>query len=105
MSPRKDTLRSLERHFSFPPRPGNFCRCSHDCHTRDPGCCGPTTIHRSTQGIAMRSLRPLLVLHLLALAPSAAPAQDPVRAPEAPTGTNWIADRELKHYFPLDCEA
>jgi hypothetical protein len=53
----------------------------------------------------MRSLSPLLVLHLLALAPSAAPAQDPARAPEAPTGTNWIADRELKHYFPVDCEA
>jgi hypothetical protein len=53
----------------------------------------------------MRSLRPLLVLHLLAFAPSAAPAQGPVRAPEAPTGTNWIADREIKHYFPVDCEA
>lgn len=51
----------------------------------------------------MRSLRLLLVAHLAALSPMS--AQDHPGLREAPSGTNWIADRKEMHYYPVDCTA
>lgn len=52
----------------------------------------------------MPSLRPLLVPVALLLSPAIA-AQEPTGVDEAPSGTNWIADRAQRRYYPLDCPA
>jgi hypothetical protein len=52
----------------------------------------------------MRSLGLLVVAHVLALASSPLSAQQ-AGVEEAPPGTNWIADRSSRHYFPLSCGA
>lgn len=60
-------------------------------------------VNRSlTERLPMRSLPILLAIHLTTL-PTLA-AQEPTRVEEAPPGTNWIADRRLKHYYPVDCD-
>jgi len=51
----------------------------------------------------MRPLLVLLAIHLAAV-PSLA-GQEPARVEEAPPGTNWIADRSQKRYYPADCDA
>lgn len=52
----------------------------------------------------MHPLRLLLALHVLVLSSQAASAQHPAQDPEAPHGTNWIADRTQKLYYPVDCQ-
>jgi hypothetical protein len=51
----------------------------------------------------MRSFLLSLAITLLAL--SALRAQSAGTVAEAPSGTNWIADRETRRYHPVDCSA
>ena len=51
----------------------------------------------------MRSF--LLSFAITLLAVSALRAQSPGTVAEAPSGTNWIADRETRRYYPVDCPA
>ena len=53
----------------------------------------------------MRSLRPLLVPLALVLASLPLAAQEATGVEETPPGTNWIADRRLKRYYPVGCAA
>jgi hypothetical protein len=61
--------------------------------------------HFSIKGPPMRSLRPLLLPLALVLASAPLAAQVAIGVEEAPAGTNWIADRRLKRYYPVSCAA